>query len=469
MKTFTCYVGLLRDGLIDRVRFLPDLRPAIENAFRSGSSGPAGPDFTVKLNFARYKRYRIPKKQMTNTLHLQRAAGKILGPQPKSAQLKELAILYSDEFGPRKDLFGLMFDDGFLGNPQQRHIPRQACAVFLKPIYQARSANQIKDEVFFTSVHEIGHMFNLWHTSHPASFMSSSPISKPLPPNFHEFHAAHSGYLARCTHSKYVHPGGAKFGDRNGHGPSDGTNFNDPAHSPGVSLRISTQDVFSYFEPVELDISLTNVSKSKLITVPDQMDPGYSTFDIWIKTPRGEVFRYIPTKRFCSNPGTITLKPGESFSRDISVFGQSGGYTFTEEGVYSITCVFQTDAKTNLHSNTLEVEVRHRANARVSEVLLDTSIARHAYYRQGAPNKSQTEALKSISTKRLTKNYPSIWNLHYSFGRGIANRVLSRESRSLKRDTTLALEYLNNCIVNIDEDTNRFRKVSDVIETLTSR
>ena len=177
MKTFICYVGILRPGLNKPISWLPKLRDRFSEAFAAGSSLTNGnSDFSIYLRFTRYKNYLIPHNESTQTYHLHKGLDRILGQQPLGWNLKELAVLYADEFTPRPGLFGIMFDTGFTGNLSNKRIPRQGCTVFLKPIMAVRTGEDLKKEIFFTTVHELGHVFNLWDRNYatPLSFMSTS-------------------------------------------------------------------------------------------------------------------------------------------------------------------------------------------------------------------------------------------------------------------------------------------------------
>jgi hypothetical protein len=246
--------------------------------------------------------------------------------------------------------------------------PRQGCAVFQTAILAAMSTGPgdpaFRDFVAFTAIHEIGHAFNLWHVD-GNSFMQPHPN----PPNVGTCDFDNSSqnsqydYLALAsdaTYANFVLPGGTPFGVRADGFKGDDDAFAIPSVPIGkLSLKIAlSHNTFWSFEPVELDIELSIAgSKPKTIDLPDELDPGYRSFQIWITRPNGERFRFRPQFRFCQSNGRRSITKDKPFRRDISIFRQSGGYTFSTPGQYQVEAIFVPESGPILKSNKVECQV----------------------------------------------------------------------------------------------------------------
>jgi len=98
---------------------------------------------------------------------------------------------------------------------------------------------------------------------------------------------------------------------------------------------------FFYFEPVELDVVLSAPSSAnRSFRVPDCIDPGYGAFRIWIEEPSGERRIYRSPRIYCAHDELIFVGPKKPFRRDISIFGESGGFTFRRAGVHKVWAEF---------------------------------------------------------------------------------------------------------------------------------
>jgi hypothetical protein len=121
----------------------------------------------------------------------------------------------------------------------------------------------------------------------------------------------------------------------------------------GLAMKIGlSHKNFWPFEPVELDVELSlSRGQSKPVAVPDEIDPGYPSFQIWITRPDGERFRYRPQTRFCYPNGERLIARAQPFRRDISIFRQAGAYTFTIPGRYQVQAALRLRTGQFLLSN----------------------------------------------------------------------------------------------------------------------
>lgn len=282
---------------------------------------------------------------------------------PFAGPVRTIGVLFAGSYTPDPAAFGIMFDPGF--NPTASSfdaVGREGCAVFLDRILAKRGPGAaFADQVVYTTIHELGHVFNLFHIQNEANFMASSKSTPPVPGSF-QFTSSHQSLLKQCSTSPKIQPGGSKWGDLGGlvSSPTDPSREDGASDAFGLELRIDVDlKEFWFFEPVELEVEL-RVGRGVRRTsfrVPDVIDPGYEAFTIWIEDPFGERHRYRRTKLYCPHQRLRTVTADRPFRRDITLFGQSGGYTFPAAGIHRIWAVLNDPRLGQMRSNTVEVNV----------------------------------------------------------------------------------------------------------------
>src|SRR6185503_9038109 len=97
---------------------------------------------------------------------------------------------------------GAMFDRGFatdddaFGGENQFQLPREGSALFLGAIQAIRpSSDEFLTQTFFTAVHELGHLFNLLHSS-GTNYMAQSRLDRTHEPDYFKFSQAQVGWLS---------------------------------------------------------------------------------------------------------------------------------------------------------------------------------------------------------------------------------------------------------------------------------
>jgi len=329
MRDITCFVGDLAT---------PSAVPSIGSLQLDGRdagawlSAASGGQFRIDLDWRRRSApTSSPVMGVTNE-DLFQALDQLL---PSAGAGAGIGLLLTDLY-KATPAFGIMFDTA--GESGLAAAPRIGCALFLSQI-QA-SANWASDADFeafvaYVAIHELGHAFNLWHAD--GSFMSASPdprdfTARTFPDDQRRFLQQAGG-----PEGHFVLPGGSSFGDRGDLAPPDVDDSNQAAASPSSPLRLDvrlSRSTLWSFEPIELELRLSVVDGQT--EAPADIDPGYPSFRIWLTNPRGERVRYRPLVRFCHSNGAIKVSPERPFVRDISIFTQSGGYTFREAGVYYV-------------------------------------------------------------------------------------------------------------------------------------
>ena len=430
-----CQFGVVRPNLPNPGVSFDSLRVTMEEAFRNGSyrgtQKPPNIDLTVSHTNANAA--LIPANKPTSHGNLQQALRNLIGAQAPLNQARKVGLLFADRYVPYPNAYGYMIDGSIHPNDP---FAREGAVVFLHPILQDRNhlgPTAVRREYVFTAVHEMGHVFNLWHRNETPNFMANSG-AVPYPTSAHKFVNKHKQYL-RISHPDYVKfmmPGAAPWGARPPGFPAHG----DPQNAPrpqrqlGKRLRLTikiAQKAFYYFEPVELDLTLSCARRQR-VDVPDQLDPGYDGFDIWIESPTGERVRYRPIKRFMEGDWVREIHGGQPFHRDVSLFAQRGGYTFHESGVYRIFATFDTSHGI-LKSNTTECEVLENDDSRAFTLLQETlarpRILDRLFYREADLTPVDRKLCAAIQRRLPNTHFAAA--LQYAQARHDAIRLLTQK------------------------------------------
>jgi hypothetical protein len=368
------------------------------------------------------------------TLHY--ALGALVDDAPRGTTI---GLLFAKEYLKYKSALGVMFDRGFAtrddpyGDLPDFAVPRQGCAVFLGPISGLRGfgSPEYVAEAVYTAIHELGHVFNLVHNFNPSTpnFMAGS--SQTLRGReFYQFTYADQLHLGLCSIDPGVAPGGMPFRDRDQSWNSFSPMTPSKALNVSMEIDIARKQVLP-FEPIELDILIKAPSKGGRVVIPDEIDPGYARFFIWIKHPSGEQLLYRSPRHYCPSGKTVTLAPGETFLRDVSIFGQSGGYTFGESGQYYIWAELYISSSTKIQSNTISIEVLPRQEDwKDRSFLAEPGIARLFYYRRAEPRSSDLRKLRAYRSEHRDKDNEGA--IDYTLGcihAELAIRLQSKSSR----------------------------------------
>lgn len=304
-----------------------------------------------------------------------------------------LGVILASRYEPADGTFGFMFDLGFRTQEDPNDgaytkVPRQGCAIFLDSIKAARPVlSDYLAQVKFTAVHEMGHVFNLTHQASPLTFMAPSLATRPYAASAYFFNDDQRAWLAQCSINPNVMPGRSIF--RGGQAPFDSVAFRTYRENVGMCLAIElTSREFWPFEPVHLNVLAQPVSADpdEKRRVPAEFDPGYKRFRIVIAGPGEEVRCYRPPIDFCSNGRLLSLSRAKPFMRDIAVFGQAGGYTFSKPGPYRIHVEFELARRTIVRSNDVHFTVKSPgmgSQFRAAEKILGAAgTARALFYRE---------------------------------------------------------------------------------------
>lgn len=367
-----------------------------------------------------------------------------------------IGLLFASHSADETGLFGLMFNGTFSGDSSYKDFQRQGAAVFVETIRAERPEAEVAVQILVDSIHEIGHIFNLWHVGAgpPPTLMARSDPKTVFPPPY-VFADTQKAFLERCSTSDYVRPGRSRFEDRGGVvvPPQDGSDADLPEHVRRLRLRVDiAQQEFWLFEPVELDLTLEldpDAGGMGAVTIPNEIDPGYGRFDIWITTPQGLRMQYQPPNYFCGNARRILVTAGHPFQRDVTIFGQAGGYTFSESGRYLVAAHLQLGSEV-LRSNEVEVTVLEPAPEdrfyREAETVLTThAVSRLLFYRHGALTVAPFR--QALAFARRYPHHPTSVNLLYALGRNFLHEARHASTfKAAKRNQGRGLQYLLRAI-----------------------
>lgn len=373
---------------------IPPLRNAIARTFARASRDDIDLQLDETLS-------QIGNDFEVDDVILQRSLASIAG-HPSVGPVTTIGLIFAGRYKPKPSVLGIMFDAGFdPAHSSYDWLGRQGCAVLLGEI--ARVRHRPEDyavQVAYTTTHELGHVFNLFH-ARGANFMATSGTKAPPADSF-RFLPEHQRLLSLCSTSRHIQPGGSPWNDLDSLVSANV----DPSREDragrgllGVELQLDVDlKEFWAFEPVELEVSLRLARGTRLrsLRLPDVIDPCHDEFVIWIEDPRGERRRYRRTKIACGIDSKIHLTRDRGFDRDISLFGEAGGYTFRTAGLHRVWAVLETKQTGRVQSNTVELNVLPLLTGSSEELKLRAALgpadrARLMFYRSPAQRREAEE------------------------------------------------------------------------------
>ena len=461
-----CHMGLMQEGL-DHPGALTDLSDFVAQQFIKASNG----DIELRCIGPQLISNPLPVGTVT-AFNLHKALAKMTH-NPLAGTISNIGILFAGTYARYKSALGIMFDRGFVtpDDPNLAEtytaIPREGCAVFLDAISMLRgSGEEYVSEVRYSTVHELGHVFNLQHKTDSLNFMNISQHDKGYGPDAFRFDEEQKSWLSQCSTNNNVRPGGSKFNDGSNMNRPDAQQTIDALLELDLSIHCQPRE-FWRFEPIQLEIMLgKSINKMPYFEVPDELDPGYKRFRIMIENPLGERRLYKPTEYFCGIGNMIKITADSPFHRDIPIFGQSGGYTFNYEGVHGIWAEFDTGHGV-LRSNKLDILIKpergsdqNRDLAR--QHLTKQRIASLLYYREDSTDgeglnylNNNIESLSEIS---------SAAEIYYTLGRVMLNHY--GKIKNSKTEINKAADYLKMAIDHAHLGFHRRLKSQELLNSL---
>lgn len=373
--------------------------------------------------------------QEVEALDLHRCVQKLTGNVPGNGRIDKIAVILADRYRPRPGVFGLMFDRGYSteDDPNSTHLftgtAREGCVIFVGAIKRLRSKSlEFEREVEYTTIHELGHLFNLGHVATSnRSYMATSRRRAPYPDAWFKFSDDQQQWLSECDTNPSVYPGGSKFDPVSSFNEA----INPLGHSSTAQMVLDigvATTTFPCSSPVEMDVEIRSMATTtRRFYVPDRLDPGYEEFKIWITYPNGEKRIFRSPRRYCAPAAKVMLRKERPIRRDISLFEGAGGSTFTKPGLYQIQAEYDLGHRRLLVSNTVTVEVvpdkKLMPRARV-QLLSDSAVRRFLYHRSkkcgikiiqaledhlaSYPNGVATDSIRYALARALTADFSDL-------------------------------------------------------------
>jgi hypothetical protein len=260
------------------------------------------------------------------------------------------ASLHEPFDGPPEDLGGIMFDT--IG-VKQRH----GTAIFTDSFIASPPPNDpdpaaaVKRMLFWTTVHEMGHCFNLAHSWDKTFGRTWMPLrdepeartfmNYPFAVRggqrafFRDFKYRFSGQelrFMRHAPARFVKPGAAPWFDHHGFEAAD------DELDPGLvlSVRVNRErDVFEFMEPILVELKLENVSGEPQI-VDDRLLRHAGSIRAVVKHDRREAREVVPYAQHCWKPRKVVLAPGESLYAPLLISAGQNGWDLADPGNYTV-------------------------------------------------------------------------------------------------------------------------------------
>ncbi|MEO0855201.1 MAG: hypothetical protein AAFY15_17095, partial [Cyanobacteria bacterium J06648_11] len=159
-------------------------------------------------------------------------------------------------------------------------------------------------------------------------------------------------------------------------------------------------------------------------------------FRIWIEEPDSSRRLYQSPRRYCHNGRRLTITPRKPFRRDISIFGEAGGYTFRVPGIHRLWCEFDVGRRGVIRSNSLELNILPSSVARDDpvEAILTDRLAPQVLYHRVDPSRGRALHRLRRACALLPKNSDALAALRYAMGRAWLSETLRGSGT---QDTTL--------------------------------
>ena len=207
MTNINCALAPLNAGLALSAQLVSRLQQTLTDTFSSASTNAIQLSVSVSNAPPPY-----PQGTPVSAYQLHASLTNITGNSPTPLNI---AVLYGSTYGVPWDAaaraaFGVMFDCGFktYDDPNDvMQLPRIGCAVFLDTIAAQRQPAQFADEVVFTTLHELGHLFNLGHIQDGMNIMTTGGSTSVVDQRFWDFEVVQKSWLQNCGFDSRVTPG----------------------------------------------------------------------------------------------------------------------------------------------------------------------------------------------------------------------------------------------------------------------
>jgi hypothetical protein len=266
------------------------------------------------------------------------------------------ARLHDKDRGSRRPrIYGLMFD--------QRGSPRQGCAVFYAGM--AGSRHEHARTQLVACVHELGHCFNLLHSSQRsrAQPRSASWMTQPdfypggataFWPRFaFQFDDLELVHLRHAFRDHVIMGGSAFAGLETGAALEAGQRAD-----PGLRLKLIAPSQLPYGVPVTVAFELSGTTRDGR-RASRVLGPRVGNVDVTVRRPDGTTFVFEPFLRHCRLDDTIVLCAGDQPVHDNAfIHYGKGGFAFDSPGRYELTAHYTAPGGALVTSDVALTDVR---------------------------------------------------------------------------------------------------------------
>jgi len=338
---------------------------------------------------------------------------------------------------------GIMFDSE---TPEAGDVTRQGTAVFTEADWlfgatgsfasdNSNPADAVERELFFTTVHEIGHAFNLAHSwqktlAAPYGFPWTPPDWAPAMTDndqglswmnypwradtdpvdtycakwfydrfYFRFEDGENLFL-RHAPERYVQMGNETWFEN--HGLADESRIN-----RALSLQIrSRRDALELGEPVFVELRLQNRSK-KAVQTHGLLDPASGFVQIAVTAPDGKKLPVLPPIHVDQRCAPVTLNPGASLYQSVQLTAGKMGFHFKKPGAYRIEACYTSQDGTQA-SAVMQLWVKPASfnDERTVSALFDGRVARVLYFGGARTMNDVTDKLEWVIAK-LPAQHPA--------------------------------------------------------------
>jgi hypothetical protein len=354
-----------------------------------------------------------------------------------------------DHPGPSDLILGLMF------SPK-----REGTAVFYK---QSTIHNQ-PISYLRTSVHEVGHQFNLHHRDgfmhtidspqrqRKFSIMNQTKIIQiyggqwpngvslefgPLESSHLSGHpvetvAPGASALGACTsdHESWHNEAPSRLGVEERYLTSIDIETPETVHDDTVDFKIEMgKKEYLPGQPSMAYLTMTN-NGSKPVSIIDRLDPRYDVIKFYIKKDDKESL-FVPYTFIEFIPEEKTLNPGESIHARAKIFYGSNGYTFPEPGSYKVRASYHGITHgfgEIVDSNTTDVIIRPPKDKEEEEQVKLIKGDQQALFFLFEGGDNLTDGINQLT--KLAKEYPN--STLGSYANTVLGLQWSREFKDIK-------------------------------------
>lgn len=311
-----------------------------------------------------------------------------------------------DDIGPNHRQGTAIFTDAFIANPPAGDVSPIAWVARMR---------------FWTTVHEMGHAFNLahsWQKSLGAPYgspwipLADEPEARSFMNYPYSVAGGQSAFFAdfayrfsdpellfmRHAPRSFVQMGNAAWFDHHGFSQANVS----PEPRLVLQLRVHhDRPRLQFMEPAMIEIKATNASGAPMVVDEDLLEEGHS-LTLVVKRENDPAKLWQPFATACHEPRQRVLAPGESIYQPVFVGAGKGGWLVDEPGTYTVQGCLHLPNGEDIVSPPLQLRVEPPANhaeAVIAQDVLSEPVARVLAFDGTSALTSPADALREASAQ----------------------------------------------------------------------